>query len=405
MSIYKEGGSMSRNDRREAGLRRWEDFRDAVKDAASLNGWVSVLEGVSLSLSDAASAWHKSPRSGHVFCPVHGGVNGDAFRLWDDADETGGCMCNTCGAQPDGFATLMFVEGWNFNRTLQEVATYLGMWNDYESGKKDFKSQQPDPVMLAKREAAAKQREAEQAEQDKRASAALARTWERSIPASDSDVVMQYLRNRGIGRVNLDPRVFRFVEDMEYYVKGDDKRPVLFGKFPCLLSVLSDAHGNPVTLHRTYLASNGQKAPVDKAKKLMTVPSELAKTGNAIRMTPPGRVMGVSEGIETAWSAWYASNIPTWPTYSADNLANFEPPVGVEMILAWVDNDRSGKGLESGKKLKQRMWERGIQTCIMMPDMEIPEGASGVDWNDVLKRDGIRAFPLPSQVRKLRQVA
>lgn len=405
MSIYKDGGKKSREERRQEGLQRWEKFKESVRDAAAQYGWVDVLEGVSKSLGDAASEWQKNPKSGHVYCPVHGGKHGDAFRLWDDADLTGASICNSCGSNPDGFATLQFAENWSFNTALREVAMFLGMWSDYENGKQTYEPAKPDPVLLAKREAQAKQREQEQQARDQRAVKALTRSFDRSIAAAESEVVQRYLRHRGIGRIALDPRVFRFVEDMEYYIKGEDGKPVLFGRFPCLLTLLSDKDGNPVTLHRTYLTPDGQKAPVNKAKKLMTPPSYLARTGNAIRMTPPGRVMGVTEGIETAWSVWWATNTPIWPTYSADYLANFEPPDGVEMLIAWVDKDLSGKGLEAGKKLKQRMWERNIQTRIMMPEIDIPDGESGVDWNDVLKREGPTAFPGPSQMRRMQNVA
>jgi len=61
----------------------------------------------------------------HVPCPVHGGR--DAFRLYRDYAENGASVCNTCGAFRDGFATLMWLNSWDFRTALERVAAVLGM--------------------------------------------------------------------------------------------------------------------------------------------------------------------------------------------------------------------------------------------------------------------------------------
>lgn len=60
----------------------------------------------------------------HVACPIHGGHDG--FRLFRDFEDTGGAVCNTCGAKPDGFAVLQWLKGWNFPTTLRAVHEALG---------------------------------------------------------------------------------------------------------------------------------------------------------------------------------------------------------------------------------------------------------------------------------------
>ena len=47
----------------------------------------------------------------HVPCPVHGGRDG--FRIFPDVAETGGGICNTCGSFANGFALLMWINGWD----------------------------------------------------------------------------------------------------------------------------------------------------------------------------------------------------------------------------------------------------------------------------------------------------
>lgn len=61
----------------------------------------------------------------HVPCPVHGGKDG--FRLFLDYEQSGSCVCNTCGTFRDGFAALEWLHGWSFAETLGKVACVLGL--------------------------------------------------------------------------------------------------------------------------------------------------------------------------------------------------------------------------------------------------------------------------------------
>lgn len=72
-----------------------------------------------------ATAEGRSERKGkHVPCPVHGGRDG--FRIFPDVAETGGGICNTCGSFANGFAPLMWINGWEFGRAIREVAEQVG---------------------------------------------------------------------------------------------------------------------------------------------------------------------------------------------------------------------------------------------------------------------------------------
>ncbi len=61
----------------------------------------------------------------HVPCPVYGGKDG--FRLFPDYEQSGSCVCNTCGTFRDGFAALEWLHGWGFAETLEKVARVLGL--------------------------------------------------------------------------------------------------------------------------------------------------------------------------------------------------------------------------------------------------------------------------------------
>ena len=82
--------------------------------------WLDVLGALAPALETALNRVGR-----HVPCPVHGGTDG--FRLFRDADLTGGGVCNTCGTFPDGFALLMWVNRWSFPEALRAVAHELGL--------------------------------------------------------------------------------------------------------------------------------------------------------------------------------------------------------------------------------------------------------------------------------------
>lgn len=91
--------------------------KDDIKSAAA-GRWDQIFATLAPKLKDAqAHPGH------HVPCPVHGGKDG--FRLFPNYAETGQCICNSCGAKTDGFATLQWVNGWSFRQALLAVAQFL----------------------------------------------------------------------------------------------------------------------------------------------------------------------------------------------------------------------------------------------------------------------------------------
>lgn len=89
--------------------------------AAARGRWDVVFSVLAPSLKAAMRAGRKH----HVSCPKHGGTDG--FRLYPDWLESGGCICNTCGSRSDGFATLQWLNDWDFPTTVEKVADVLGI--------------------------------------------------------------------------------------------------------------------------------------------------------------------------------------------------------------------------------------------------------------------------------------
>jgi len=332
----------------------------AVRELAR-GRWLGILGQLAPELETALARVGR-----HVGCPVHGGKDG--FRLFKDAAVSGGGICNSCGAFPDGFALLMWLKGWSFPETLEAVAEALGL---SESG-----SVPPAQCWRPKRE------------EDPKVLERLRRTWREGLSVSHpkADPLRHYLRRRGLNPTILDgTRELRFHPKLAYFEDGRIR-----GRFPALLALVRDAGGKAVTLHRTYLTPDGRKAPVPAPKKLMSVWGQI--NGGAVRLGAPRSLLSVAEGIETALAVREVTGLTVWPTLSCTLLERFEPPARVTTLLVWADRDRSGAGERAAKALEQRLSAR-LKVLVFTPGLPIPQGKKSLDWLDVLVEYGPMGFP------------
>ncbi|MBN2700944.1 MAG: toprim domain-containing protein [Methylothermaceae bacterium] len=308
----------------------------------------------------------------HVPCPIHGGTDG--FRLFRDVADTGGGICNSCGARPDGFALLQWLKGWSFPETLEAVAGVAGHANP---------SRIPEPAVRKPEKPVS---DAERA----KIAGRLRRIWKGSVPVTDPAAapLRRYLRRRGLNPEAASGfKDLRFHPALPYFEAGR-----IQGRYPAMLALMRDRNGYPVAVHRTYLTPSGRKAPVASPRKLTTPIPGREITGGAVRLGTSGLFLGIAEGIETALAVHQVTGMPVWPTLSRTFLARFDPPPGVETVMIWADRDRSGGGLQSAQRLRDR--RKGIKTYILAPAFPIPKGRKGLDWLDVLNNKGAAGFPL-----------
>ncbi len=335
--------------------------------------WVPVLQALAPEL-DAALA--KPGR--HVACPMHGGRDG--FRLFKDAETSGGGICNTCGAFPDGFSLLQWLKGWNFPQALGAVDAAIG-------GVALTRVALSEPALPAKTQPR------KTASEDGQIRRRLAETWAQSEHWRDalSQPLRDYLAHRG-----LDTGILQGVEAIRFHpgLRYHDEDGHYGGTFPVMLARVSDAHGKPVTLHRTYLTEAGRKASVENPKRMMPVPSDQPVLGGAIRLGVAEPVIDLAEGIETALAVRQATGLPVWSAVSATLLAGFDPPPGTHKLRIWCDRDRKGVGEEAAQKLAERLAERGIPTELLIPPEAMLRDGKSVDWLDVLNEYGSAVFPL-----------
>jgi hypothetical protein len=331
--------------------------------------WDSILRKIMPQLAEAIETGHKKK----VACPFHSGDTESNLRVLPDFLDTGGVACNTCGTKPDGYATLMW-SGMSFDESVRAVADELdGVFGGLS------------PEILAKQQAEMEARRRETARQqvidDKHYRRRLNEVWTQSVPLEhpSAEPGRLYLKKRGLYGLKAYPSELRFHPSLKY---KDDKADL--GNWPALVARLSTLQGTPGSLLRMYVAPNGDKPPLPDRKKMMSAPSTTSLTGGAIRLSAASTVLGIAEGVETALAVNLLFGINCWSSFSAQLMEGFEPPCNVEKVLVFADKDRNGRGEQAARVLVERLWRNGITAGIRMPEDEIPPGAKGIDWLDVL---------------------
>lgn len=361
-------------------------MRDSRKTKLDASGhWLAILR-------DLAPALHTAidKVGDHVPCPLGTGDK-DGFRLFKDADLTGGGVSNSCGIFSDGFNLLMWVNDWKFPETHDAVFEWL---NGVET--KSVKTEcKPNKKDITSNAANAQKRRV-----------LLNKLWSEShrLERVEADIAMSYLAKRRCFPLPWSIPDLAFHESLQYRMKGEKSR-----LFPGLVAVVRDSAGHGVSLHRTFLSLDGNKAPVDKPKRLMPVPDDATLSGGAIRLQPAdwrGEVIGVAEGIETALAVSCATHMVCWSTMSSTLLANFLPPQWVKKVVIWADRDREKIIIKNGEptdvgsagqraayKLQEKLWRKGVEAEIRLPPASpLVLTQKSIDWADMYAKYGAKPF-------------
>lgn len=156
------------------------------------------------------------------------------------------------------------------------------------------------------------------------------------------------------------------------------------GEFPALIATVRDVRGCIITLHRTYLETNGAgKADIPAAKKLMPAP-EGRISGCAVRLYDADNEVILAEGIETALALHHALGKPAWATVSAHGLKTIRLPDHIRTVWIGADNDRKPPfaGQTAAAECKRRLEYEGRTAHILMPPR------CGTDWLDEITGGG-----------------
>ena len=347
---------------------------DDVREKAR-GRWDQVFQNLAPVLLEA-----KRPTA-HRPCPVHGGKDG--FRLYKDWLHSGGGVCNTCQAKPDGFEILMWVRGWSFPDTLAAVADVLGLSDSGKTWGDGLDNKKP----------AAPDKGAE----PRRGSRVCNFLWQngldlRSLTAEH--MALAYLRSRTLeDDVILAQRCMRFHAELIYY-EGEDRDQKL--QLPGLITKFRKKTGEVHTLHRTFLQAPGIKADVSENKKVLPSRDGGTLSGGSVWLEGCSRSTEVDacEGIETGLSIIEVLERPTFAATTAALLGVFDPPDWVTKVNIWADLDHPDPvtgippGTAAAEKLARRLRERGIEVEIKMPFVDLSRWEHSVDWNDIKARFG-----------------
>lgn len=354
---------------------------DETKLAAQ-GQWREILAALGI---DVPPTTHK-----HGPCPGCGGK--DRFRF-DDKNGKGTFICSSGGSDPvagDGFLLLQHVRGWRFIEAARQVATILGI---DPGARQEFIPTQAEQISR-RRVQVTRMLVAEQAEEAKklRAKKALDETLAGCVPLRQVPAVWTYLtQTRGIPERFLDAAADLLAHPgLAYFFKPDrDAKSVSLGTFPALIGVCRSLAGDVVTLHRTYVATDGSKLrlpdprkPDDllPARKLMTPPSDHHYSIRPYR--PMNGRLGVAEGIETALSAAILNDLPCDSAIDSGKLLHYAPPVGTHTLFIFADDDAAGRHGADSLRARLHIDRPDLQVATVFPR---EHGAKpGMDWNDLL---------------------
>jgi hypothetical protein len=142
---------------------------------------------------------------------------------------------------------------------------------------------------------------------------------------------------------------------------------------PALVALVTDAiTGEAMTLHRTWIKANGDKADVDPPRLLL---GKHRKAGGVIRLWPDDTVtngLAIAEGLETALAVATVHR-PVWSLIDAGNLAAFHVLAGIESLLIVADNDPAG--IRAADQCARRWHDAGREVRIAIP----PPGKDAAD--------------------------
>ena len=146
---------------------------------------------------------------------------------------------------------------------------------------------------------------------------------------------------------------------------------------PGLVALVTDARsGQPLSLHRTWVCANGEKAALETPRLLA---AGHRKAGGVIRLFPhrAGEPLGLAEGVETALTLGWA-DLPCWAAIDAGNLAGLPVLRGAPELLIAVDADAAGEAAAATCSTRWRA--AGRRVLLVRPDPQ------DNDLNDTVQR-------------------
>ena len=422
------------NSYKESGLDRVKRETEEIRIMLANQGNFAEVLGQMYSIESAVNTCGVGKASSKKSaCPIHGGKSGENFRFLKNGAEFGTCVCHSCGTITNGFSLVMEADKCSYRDAVKKIGYFAGYYCDLDGNVYGNGNDDAAKAEAAKRqaeyEAKREARKAEQAKKDKidneRGIKRLVQMWNGSVSLDHpyAEPARKYFVKRGLGSIGTLNDEVRLHPALEFFVlwtnptNPKETKFVLAGKYPALLAQIRTPNGRPTRIHRTYLDWDGNKLDLSK------VPNEITKQGYALeditqvdpkKMTPHipltdisggsiqladagTKVLGLGEGLETTLAASVATGMPVNCCINATMLANWLPAQGTEYVFIFQDKDVSKTGEICADTLRERLKPYGVKVFAFEPDMEIPNGESGVDWADQFNAKGVLGFPMEAR--------
>lgn len=276
-----------------------------------------------------------------------------SFVVWLEGPRMGRWNDYATGEHGDLLDLIALSLGCSLGEAFREARGFLGLQSDSPEDVERRRAGAARAIELAA-EAARRDR----AEKDRRRRAGVA-LWLSAQDRIAGTPVEYYLRGRGIdlARLGRQPRALRYHPDCFYTDTDPATGEVIEARYPAMLAVASNAAGQSVACHRTYLAIGAdgcwRKAPVSKPKKVLGDFRGAAihlwsglgpRGGKAKRLAEaePGSHVYLSEGIEDALSC--VMMLPSARVLAAISLSNFGAvvlPDTISDVTLIADQDES----------------------------------------------------------------
>lgn len=186
--------------------------------------------------------------------------------------------------------------------------------------------------------------------------------WDLARPIAGTPA-QRYLQERGLPGLN---------PELRYLARTPIGTPDGLRYRPAMIAAVRDRNGF-VAIQRNFLDTTRhiKASDLDNPKMALGTPGK-----GAVRLMPAESVLGVAEGIETAWSAALLFGIPVWAVLGNERFGSIDIPDKITKLILLPDPGLAGRraeklGIEAhslpGRTIETRWPRRG-------------------DWNDVWLR-------------------
>ena len=324
--------------------------------------WRAYFESLGVNLPPSPSR--------HGPCPNCGGK--DRFRF-DDKAGKGTYICSQCGPG-DGFSLARKILSCTFPEVLTSLAKHLSI-----------------PTYQSRRAPPPQRQDILDTSCDHKKRQKIKAVMDQSERIGTP--MLRYLQNRGLSDItNRIPAALRFHRGLPYWNETRTGEYEHLGIHPVMLGVVTNPNGQLITLHRTYITTEGLKAQLPSVKKIMSPAVNGSLSGSSIKLGIPTNTLYLTEGIETALAVMQSTGESVWACISAKLMEQIVIPKNVNKVFIMADKDRSGTGEQSADYLALRLNRERVdlEVFICVPPSPIPTNSKSIDWLNIYTNTEIR---------------